>query len=384
MTKSKIQTVSTAIMQSLRKPLGYVNNYSQEVYSSVNTQSETVFKRLDKAFPKWPLYVTANRITTARTSLVVPTLFMLSSPSYPTNLAPFSLIIVNLALDYVDGAVARHQRARTQCASEVPSGRLPASGTEDVNSDTHLVMNSRRKDKLEETFGGYFDAVADKTFAIPVWLYLFHVTSTNPGTLVAVGTLQCLLLAHSIIESFSIYIRTKQYFNQSVEITTVATRNNQKTPASEQKGPGNSIMASIAGKTKQALSMGGTALLVLPFPITQVAGFTLLATALPFAAVSLSEKIRARRVYTELLVSSTGFTAADLNHLELCKAKGSELVVGIRCDSQAADFNRNVLEERKMFLSLLHCVDEIVELNHSELVDSYFKRRYDIELVVKR
>lgn len=213
-------------------------------YNEFNRYSLSLIQKFSKKY-KFSSFVTANNITTGRTFLGVPMIFLLSTQH--TSLAAF-LLVTNLSLDYVDGAWARFEKK---------------SFEEKINSEAEKAEQIKK-----EVFGAYYDAIADKIVIIPVWFYMFFESSDS-------FFFQSLLLAHVLVESQSLFIRTKEYAIQS------------NTPSKT-----NTVRANMSGKTKQALATSGTIFLLLPFDYTNSFGTLLLASALPLSLISLQEKLK--------------------------------------------------------------------------------------------
>ncbi|GBG28640.1 Hypothetical Protein FCC1311_048612 [Hondaea fermentalgiana] len=279
--------------------------------------------------------ITANRITAARTTLLLPTLYLFSTGH---TVLPAALVVINVTFDYVDGAVARAEQAHKQAVAlqEAASPPPPPS-----------LLPSARAVRLEETWGAYFDAIADKAFAIPVWLCLFQHFGGHP-------MLQSALLAHSAVEIYSSFVRTKAYFAEPssakwlpapsspypknlvpaaganaglgrTEASKGAAAATGKAAAAASK-PASAVVAGMVGKTKQFVAMLGTALVMVP--LTKTLGTGLLCVSVPLAVGSVMQKIGNRVVYVE--VPNEPVSAETIDFLERSKALGTRLIVGVR------------------------------------------------------
>lgn len=274
-------------------------------YQQLNAGASSWLRENGKALPT---FVTADNITTARTALLVPTLALLSHGCT----APAAVCVtINTIFDWVDGVVARWERSDPDRSTALRRTMSPPWGT----------LLSARAERLRADWGAYYDAVADKAFAIPVWLCLFHGASADP-------LLQAALLSLSASEGFSAFVRTRAYFCE---------------PSASALAQHSAVTADAVGKAKHFFSMVGTVLVLLP--PTQLAGTALLCAALPLSIASVQRKLRASTVYVELSAPTTGggLGSHELQLLEDAKLLGSTLIVG--CRAAGSDgAGRNVLE----------------------------------------
>lgn len=298
---------------------------NKEIYAWLNARAAALLSGENGAKLQ-EIGITANGITAARTSLIAPTLFLYSA-GY--TVLPASLVVINVTFDYVDGAVARAEQAlkRAKIAEGVVEGPL---------------QTSARAARLRDTWGAYFDAIADKAFAIPVWLCLFQHFGGH-------YVLQTALLAHVGVETYSSYVRTKAYFAESSsahwlhDYSPTAPPSTPKldVPAGKGEGtkeggarkdaapaskPASAVVAGMVGKTKQFVAMLGTAMVMIP--VTQTLGTVLLCGSVPLAVGSVMQKIGNRVVYAEIV--NEPLTAETIDFLERSKALGTRLIVGIR------------------------------------------------------
>jgi phosphatidylglycerophosphate synthase len=221
------------------------------IYSRLNNYSFNKLTELDKngKIPKW---LTADNITSGRLGLVFPSIITYSQ-GY--TWLPASLILMNAGLDYVDGAVARWEQTIR------PKSSISALGFNNNNNNDKIII-SNRLDALHKYWGAYFDAGADKIFAIPVWV---AITALNPTNFL----LQSICLTHASIETFSSFTRTKSFYLHP-EASNV-------------------VVADFVGKTKQFVSMLGTAMVLIPS--MKITGTILLGASLPLALLSLKNKL---------------------------------------------------------------------------------------------
>jgi len=291
------------------------------VYQWIN---KTSLKQLEKhGHSLVPKGVTANDITTARTSLVFPTLFLFSN-GY--TVLPALCVVVNVTFDYVDGAVARWQK-----------GTSP--------SKSNGTMLSARSKRTQETWGAYYDAIADKAFAIPVWLCAFQQFNDSP-------ILQAALLSHAAVEGYSCFVRTKSYFDEPSPATWISGKESNS-----------AVIAGITGKTKQFLAMLGTSFIMVP--LTHTLGTALLVVSVPLAIMSVTQKINEIVVYSEI-PSSCIVDSKLLNYIEHSRSLGSMLIVGVR---ESDDSNMDILHS----LRLLSSVHSVVQVPKDAKIDDLVK-----------
>jgi hypothetical protein len=161
--------------------------------------------------------------------------------------------------------------------------------------------------------------------------------------------LQAALLAHVGIETYSSFVRTKAYYSEpsplrwteSAALEAHKPKTNSAEPLNLGKSPNrdatgaanpqsaslsSSVVAGVVGKTKQFMSMLGTAMIMIPF--THSLGAALVVISVPFAVASVAQKSKKVRVYAE--VQQGPITAKTMEFIEQSKALGSSLVVGVR------------------------------------------------------
>lgn len=121
-----------------------------------------------------PRFLTANFVTYARTLLIVPCLHLWSQG---WALVPALLVLLVDMGDLLDGVLARWWAQRNGPAKAAPCQSL------------HVR-------RVELQWGAYIDAVMDKVFAVPVWVYGLGAVDTVVGrlilwTLIIVETFRC-------------------------------------------------------------------------------------------------------------------------------------------------------------------------------------------------
>ena len=112
----------------------------------------------------------------------------------------------------------------------------------------------------------YIDAVLDKVYVVPCWIYLL-----SQGDIFFVQLILWILI---IIEGLSAYVRTKAYYtapNSNVEVVRSSLKSTSDS----------SVKSDEVGKAKQTFQMVGSALFVLP--ILKYIGFVLLVGSVPLA-----------------------------------------------------------------------------------------------------
>ena len=118
-------------------------------------------------------------------------------------------------------------------------------------------------------------------------------------------------MSHLTVESVSAYIRTKSYF---LDAETTSSQ---------------VVVAKSIGKIKQAVSMLGTALALIPE--TQILGGALLWLSLPLSYLSLKDKIVAKPKPRILVSIANPFTA---EHIQKLFELSSKYEIVLRCDEE--------------------------------------------------
>ena len=172
-------------------------NQHEKFYSKLNTVLRDI---IDKSKP--PEWFTANFITYGRTVLVFPCLLFLAWG----KIFEASLIVILVDFgDFLDGVVARYwvDERKKKPAQDAPKG---------------FPVPSWLVEQRNKTYGGFVDAVCDKAFVVPCWIYLL---STVSGTMME--NLQYFILLYLILaEVSSGCIRFRAYFT-SLAIPTPKT-----------------------------------------------------------------------------------------------------------------------------------------------------------------
>jgi len=361
-------------MKVLERATAPLVRWNERLYGWFNSRSADLLEK--RGLPR---FVTANKITAARTTLVAPTLFLLSNGF---SVLPAACVVVNVTFDYVDGAVARWEKAvanehkaTRSVFAEAASSAL-SFGVPDLKSVKDLerkneLLESARMRRWKETWGAYFDAIADKVFAIPVWLSLFHAFGDRPW-------LQIALFSHVSIETWSAYIRTKAYFTEPSSSHWIDLENSQNRQLST--ATSSAVVAGIMGKTKQSVSMLGTAFVMIPVFVPL--GTFLLYTSLPFAILSVTQKMKPTVVYAEINANEP-LGPKTLSFLEQSKGLGSVLIVGVRNNENEA--TNQETNNKIDSLRLLSAVDYVIQSSElpgkSSITGKSFMKTYGITVI---
>ncbi len=221
-----------------------------------------------------------------------------TAPVTANHVIPAILVATNLFLDFADGALARFEKRhperrieRIKWYESIKSNPLSIFSSNNqmynqIADGNHVddVEALKQKEitfyenemKKHDVWGGYIDAMADKAFAIPVWI---GIVSLYPSNFVI---LQGVLYSHVAIETLSCFVRTRDYVNEIKNLESAEDETNNNKPKSK-------VHAESVGKIKQIFSMTGTALLMLP--PTSTVGFYCMAGSLPLAFISVYRKI---------------------------------------------------------------------------------------------
>lgn len=305
--------------------------YHEKFYSFLNTfLRRDVLDKHSDAIPEW---FTANFITYARTVLVVPCLLLLAWGHLV--LPAFIVIAVDLG-DFLDGVVARYwvdMKKRDSEIEEVPSlsdeDGFDPNENEKPTPITSWVVNHNNR-----TYGGFIDAICDKAFVVPCWIYLLSTVESTDLYLglktVQYITLWCLIIA----ETASGCVRFRAYF----------TSNGIPAPSVKDLDFSTSaVKADHIGKAKQTFEMVGTTLFILP--IFRSAGILLLSAAVPLAYESVRRKVTTRVIYVDYQSSDADKATLDYKTLKFwkqAKNMGSRLVVGVSA-SKSPETNKEMV-----------------------------------------
>lgn len=176
----------------------------------------------------------------------------------------------------------------------------------------------------DKTYGGFIDAVCDKAFVVPCWIYLLSDVEGTRCRIAQYVVLWFLILA----EVMSGCVRFKAFYTSSGVPAPTVSGLNFSTSA---------VKADHVGKAKQTFEMVGTALFVIPF--TRLLGLFILIPAVPLAYESVKRKITKRVIYVNYDSKKTKFDHKLLHFWMQAKGMGSKLVVGVSCGEEEAVMN---------------------------------------------
>jgi len=175
------------------------------------------------------------------------------------------------------------------------------------------------------TWGAFVDAVCDKAYVVPVWIYLLStVTSVDieymgkgfsPYRLLQYMTLWSLILT----ETWSACVRFRAFYTSTAIQAPKMINHNFSSSA---------LKADHVGKAKQTFEMLGTALFVIP--AFRFSGLILLMAAAPLAYESVRRKLVQRVIYVAGNSKASANDFADLKFWMQARSLGSHLIVGIR------------------------------------------------------
>jgi len=260
------------------------------------------------------------------------------------DLLSFGIVIgVDLG-DFLDGVVARYW---------MDHGKGETKEYDLENKGSPHMMPSWSSSERKRIYGGFIDAVCDKVFIVPCWIFLLSTIEGTRYPVVQYIVLWCLILA----ECASGAIRFKAFY------TT------QGAPSLSVQGldfSHSSVKADHVGKAKQTFEMVGTAFFISPW--TRHFGLLLLFPAVPLAYESVRRKVVKRVVYCAALDT---FDHNALKFYMQAKTLGSRLIVGLSSTDKNAIFN----------LCAVHAVDDVIAHAPKELTMDFLKN-YSIDFVL--
>lgn len=335
--------------------LSPVLSLHDKFYGALNKTLEGVLDAVGDNVPSW---FTADFVTWARSTLLVPTLLLIA---FGQGLLPGVLILLVDFGDFLDGVVWRWWAKRS--AANLPSGGAPVlppsvASLSDSDLSYDVAYESYVAARRSSQWGQYFDAVADKAYLVPVWIAL-ATRGENASSFIAFS----ILLALAAIEAFSAAIRTKRYVSDPGLAAPVPVAG-----ADNDSG----VRSDHLGKCKQTLQMLGSAGACagngyLAYLGTWYVGIALLLLAIPLAVESVRRKLVARSLLLPLQVQSGSLDTQALKIISAASSLGSRLTVGVIAHDPIA------IKEGMDLLALHPNVDAVVPLLHSdiELSDSF-------------
>jgi phosphatidylglycerophosphate synthase len=330
--------------------------FHEKFYNKLNHQLRDL---LDSNSDRIPTWFTANFITYFRTLLIIPCLMLLVNGYYISS----AIIVLSVDFgDFLDGVVARYwvdKKKEQQNKMGMNKYTLSDESEFEPSTESSSLVTSWLTNQNNRAYGGFIDAVCDKVFVVPCWIYLL---STVPSSSIGLYWLQYIVLWCLILtEVSSGTIRFRAYFT----LGTVATPKVQGLNFSS-----SAVKADHIGKAKQTFEMLGTTFYVLP-SIFRSVGLLLLTAAVPLAYESVRRKIVKRVIYVDGTVEHL-----DSNVLKFwtqAKGMGSKLIVGISNGDNYKDMVLNACCVEK--------VDAVVTAAPEKITLSFMKK-YGIDFVV--
>lgn len=306
-------------------------------YSQMNKVLRGLLDKHEQHVPTW---FTANFVTYGRTVLIVPCLQLLA---WGWRWLPSAIVLFVDFGDFFDGVLARYWNEKRAESDDGAVGKDEA-----VPSSVVARRNA--------SYGGFVDAVCDKAFVVPCWIYLLSAVG---GEGFSSHAQYAILWSLIILEIGSGCIRFKAFFTS------------QGVPAPAVVGfdfSSSAVKADHVGKAKQTFEMVGTALFMLPY--LRVLGVASLFLAVPLAYESVRRKITKRVVY--VAYDGTSFDHTTLRFWSSVKGLGSHLMVGVPGSAESTAFS-NAVE--------CASVDSVLS-DAPQKIDSPFMRRHGIDFFV--
>jgi len=298
---------------------------------------------LDKHEKNVPVWFTANFVTYARTMLVFPCLQLLA---WGWRWLPSAIVLLVDFGDFFDGVLARYWMDKRPKSE----GHTNNGGVGKDEAVPSWVVTRRN-----DSYGGFIDAVCDKAFVVPCWLFMLSMMG-GQGAFAHVQSL--ILWCLIILEVGSGSIRFKAFYTSQAVPPPVVVGLNFSTSA---------VKSDDIGKAKQNCEMVGTALFMLPY--VRVLGVACLALTIPLAYESVRRKITKRVVYVQY---KGPFDHTTLSFWSSVKGLGSHLMVGVPGSTESTEF-RNAAASTS--------VDSVLP-DAPPKIDSAFLRKHGIDFFV--
>merc|ERR1719444_21513 len=352
--------------------------WHERFYSRLNYYLKQGIQRLEDQ-GNMPHWLTANFVTYARTVLVFPALVLLSlSMSNHHGLlyaimAALIVILVDFG-DFLDGVLARYWKEEASALDDSSS-----SSSQD-NKQRIVQLQSFKSMHIQQAYGGFVDAVCDKAFVVPMWIFMLstiaHKDSYDDSSMFYIMAQYMVLFSLILTETTSGVIRFRAYFlTLAVKVPLVK--------GLETEFSSSAVKADHIGKAKQSFEMLGTAFFVIPLLPFRIMGLLLLSTAVPLAYESVRRKITTRAMYVQYTYSDI----AALDHRTLsfwmqAKSMGSKLIVGVEC--------KDVEDDAVLNARSVPCVDDVIVIRNTSKskgkkkmrVDMAFMKKYQLDYVV--
>lgn len=331
-----IDCINSSVETYLQHFISPFLTYHAKFYSALNTFLRALLDEF--GIPSW---LTANFITYGRTCLIIPCLILLAKEY---RAIAFVIVVLVDFFDFLDGVVARYWVDNKHLALSTP-----------LKSNTIQSWKTIHENTI---YGGFIDAVCDKVFVVPCWVYLISTVEECTGTNWKI--LQYIALWSLILtETCSGAIRFRAYY------TAPAFTSPKGTDFSS-----SAVKADHVGKAKQTFEMLGTAFFMIPS--TRLLGFMLLVPAIPLAYESVRRKIIPRVILVQYDDSAT-FDALMIEFWLKAKTLGSKLIIGIKADNPDNAKVRNA--------SSISAVDEVMVQVPGE-ISMKFLNQNNIDYVV--
>ncbi|GMH90207.1 hypothetical protein TL16_g11696 [Triparma laevis f. inornata] len=305
------------------------------------------YNKLNAVLMKWlkssppPEYFTANFITYGRTMLLYPALFFWWCVGGADGGGRFFSLIVAMIVvlvdfgDFLDGVLARYwieQKKKTK-------------QNEDKNKNKSSPNPTNSCAQLNQSYGAYIEAVLDKAFVVPLWIYSISTLTFTSWLAVLISF--TILFSLITIEGYSAFVRTRSYFLQNggapMEVVEEGGGEEEKTVGGEVEkfrevfmggslkrngfSSSGGVKADSVGKCKQTLEMMGTVMFVGFGGGGRILGLFVLNLAVPMAYESVSRKVKKRVVLVGVDEKDHSKLVANLQLLNSVTTICSELWV---------------------------------------------------------
>lgn len=331
------ETLDRTVEVYLRVVISPFLKVHEKFYSKLNTVLRDLLDSRDGHIPLW---FTANFITYLRTLCIIPCLQLLS---WGHRWIPILIVLLVDFGDFLDGVVARYW---------IETDKGPTVEAQNKGDAVPSWLTARRN----STYGGFIDAICDKAFVVPCWIYLLSLVSLEWGIFTHLQhfILWCLIFA----EVASGSIRFRAYYTAQSIPAPIVSGLDFSTSA---------VKADHIGKAKQTFEMVGTALFMLPY--LRILGIGFLILAVPLSYESVRRKVVRRVIYVQY---DGEFNHAMIKFWMQAKCLGSRLIVGVTGGSESIEF---------LNASAVVCVDKVIPDVPSK-VDVTFLSKHNIDFFV--
>ena len=275
--------------------------------------------------------------------------------------SPIAVLLVDFG-DFLDGVLARYWiKILPPPVKPVPPSPVPTP-----------ILEHRTT-----SWGAYADAVLDKAYLIPVWIYC--ISTIPPLTWFSTLFTHFILVALILTETYSAFVRTKSFYVQTgvlplqLEVPSTCTTSQSVTVSDASSiFSSSSIKADAVGKCKQTLQMSGTALVVAcePGGWGRLVGLVVLALATPLSVESVKRKTRTINV--AIMVEGKGGGGSE---------GWLEEAAGLTASVKGLASSISVVGDGVGVMKYLGCVDYIVT-DKPKVVDEGYLESIGCEYVV--